>query len=145
MHRAFSIFIFNSKRELLTQQRAKTKYHSGGLWSNTCCGHPKAEEKLQEAAHRRLREEMGFDCKLKKKFCFIYNTNFKNGLTENEYDCIFTGRFDGKPKPNPKEVKDYKWISLKELKQDIKKNPEKYSFWLKKILGKIVKENITLV
>lgn len=137
LHRAFSIFIFNSKGELLIQQRAKTKYHSGGLWSNTVCSHPKLNETYQQAVHRRLKEEMGFDCKLKKLFCFIYNTGFQNGLIENEYDCVFIGKFDGKPKPNPKEVMNYKWISVKELKQDIIKNSNKYSIWLKIALSRI--------
>jgi isopentenyl-diphosphate Delta-isomerase len=131
LHRAFSIFIFNSKGEVLLQQRAKTKYHSGGLWSNTVCSHPRPGETYSKATHRRLKEEMGFDCKLKKLFCFIYNAGFKNGLSENEYDCVFTGRFDGVPRPNKKEVMDFKWISVKDLKKDIKKHPNKYSVWLK--------------
>jgi len=137
LHRAFSIFIFNSKGELLIQQRAKTKYHSGGLWSNTVCSHPKPNETYLQAAHRRLKEEMGFNCKLKKLFCFIYNTSFQNGLIENEYDCVLIGKFDGNPKPNPKEVMNYKWILIKELKQDIKKNPNKYTIWLKLVLKRI--------
>ncbi len=137
LHRAFSIFIFNSEGDLLIQQRAKTKYHSGGLWSNTVCSHPKPDETYLQAAHRRLKEEMGFDCNLKKSFCFIYNTGFQNGLIENEYDCVFIGKFDGTPKPNHKEIMDYKWISMKELKQDIIKNPSKYSVWLKIALNKI--------
>lgn len=108
LHRAFSIFVFNSKGELLIQQRAKIKYHSGELWSNTCCGHPKPNESYQKAVHRRLKEEMGFDCNIKKLFCFIYKIDFKNGLIENEYDCVFIGEFDGMPKPNTKEIKNYK-------------------------------------
>ncbi len=142
LHRAFSIFTFNSKGELLLQKRAKTKYHSGGLWSNTCCGHPKPNETYQQAVHRRLKEEMGFDCKLKKLFCFKYKLALKGGLIENEYDCVFIGRFNGEPKPNSKEVMDYKWISIKELKQDIVKNPDKYTVWLKKILKKIKNSQI---
>lgn len=137
LHRAFSIFVFNSKGELLVQQRAKTKYHSGELWSNTVCSHPKLNETYHQAVHRRLKEEMNFDCKLKKIFCFIYNTGFQNGLIENEYDCVFIGKFDGKPKPDPKEIMAYKWISIKELKQDIIANPNKYSVWLKLALNKI--------
>ena len=137
LHRAFSIFIFNSTGELLIQQRAKTKYHSGGLWSNTVCSHPKPNETYLQATHRRLKEEMGFDCKLKKLFCFIYNTGFQNGLIENEYDCVFIGKFDGKPKPNPKEIMNHKWISLKKLKQDIISHPKKYSVWLKIALNRI--------
>jgi len=137
LHRAFSIFVFNSKRALLLQQRAKEKYHSGGLWSNTVCSHPQPGETYNKAVHRRLREEMGFDCKLKKSFCFIYNTGFQNGLIENEYDCVFIGKFNGKPNPNPEEVMDYKWIPLKELKKDIVQNPDKYSFWFKIALKRI--------
>ncbi|MBS3145193.1 isopentenyl-diphosphate Delta-isomerase [Candidatus Woesearchaeota archaeon] len=137
LHRAFSIFIFNSNEELLIQQRAKTKYHSGGLWSNTVCSHPKPNETYLQATHRRLKEEMGFDCKLKKLFCFIYNTGFQNGLIENEYDCVFIGKFDGKPKPNHKEIMNYKWISIKELKKDITSHPAKYSIWLKIALNRI--------
>lgn len=137
LHRAFSIFIFNSRGELLIQQRAKTKYHSGGLWSNTVCSHPKPNETYNQAVHRRLNEEMGFNCKLKKLFCFIYNAGFQNGLIENEYDCVFIGKFDGNPKPNPQEIMDYKWVSMKELKQEIIKNPNKFSVWLKIALNRI--------
>ena len=137
LHRTSNVFIFNSKGELLIQQRAKTKYHSGGLWSNTVCSHPKPNETYLQATHRRLKEEMGFDCKLKKLFCFIYNTGFQNGLIENEYDCVFIGKFDGKPKPNHKEIMNYKWISIKELKKDITSHPAKYSIWLKIALNRI--------
>jgi isopentenyl-diphosphate Delta-isomerase len=134
LHRAFSIFIVNSNGELLIQQRHKTKYHSGGLWSNSVCSHPKPNE--------RLKEEMGFDCKLKKLFCFIYNAGFQNGLIENEYDCVFIGKFDGKPKPNHKEIMNYKWIPLKELKKDIISYPNKYSVWLKIALNRIKSSQI---
>lgn len=137
LHRAFSIFIFNSKGELLIQQRAVAKYHSGGLWSNTVCSHPRPNETYQQAVHRRLNEEMGFNCKLKKIFCFIYKNDFQNGLSENEYDCVFIGKFNGKPKPNTQEIMDYKWISVKELRQEIIKNENKYSIWLKLALEKI--------
>lgn len=136
LHKAFSIFVFNSKNQLLIQQRAKNKYHSPKLWSNSVCGHPRPNETYSKAIHRRLKEEMGFDCKLKKLFCFIYNAGFHNGLTENEYDCVFVGKFDGMPKPNKKEIMAYKWASLKELKKDIFKNPNKYSVWLKIALKK---------
>ncbi len=136
LHRAFSIFVFNSKKELLIQQRAKTKYHSGRLWSNTVCSHPRPGENYQQAAHRRLKEEMGFDCRLKKAFCFIYNTRFQNDLVENEHDSVLVGMFDGKPRPNPKEVMNYKWVPIKELKQDVIKNPHKYTVWLRIALEK---------
>ena len=134
LHRAFSIFVFNSKGELLIQQRAKTKYHSSSLWSNTVCSHPRPDEEYHKATHRRLMEEMGFDCKLKKLFCFIYKSELGNGLIENEYDCVFRGSYDGEIKTNPKEVMKYRWINLDELKEDIKKSPDKYSVWLKIVL-----------
>lgn len=137
LHRAFSIFIFNSKGELLIQQRAKTKYHSGGLWSNTVCSHPKPNETYSQAVHRRLKEEMGFDCKLKKLFCFIYNAGFENGLIENEYDCVFIGKYNGMPKPNVQEIMNSKWVPINELKRDTDKNPKKYSVWLKVALKRI--------
>lgn len=136
LHRAFSIFVFNSEGELLLQQRVESKYHSGGLWSNTVCSHPRPGESYLHAARRRLREEMGFDCELKKLFCFTYKVNFGNGLIENEYDGVFIGKFDGEPKPNPKEVMDYKWVKIKDLKEDVTKNSEKYSVWLKIILNR---------
>lgn len=135
LHRAFSIFVFNSKGELLLQQRAESKYHSGSLWSNTVCSHPQPGENYLQAAHRRLKEEMGFDCELKKLFSFIYKTDFKGGLIENEYDTVFIGRFDDQPKPNPAEVANCKWVEIKNLKKDIATNPEKYSVWLKIILN----------
>ncbi len=137
LHRAFSIFVFNSKGELLLQQRAKTKYHSGGLWSNTVCSHPKPNETYKQAIHRRLKEEMGFDCELKKEFCFIYKAKLDNDLIEYEYDCVFVGIFDKDPIPNPEEVMDYKWVSLIDLYKDIEKHPEKYTEWFKIALKKL--------
>lgn len=136
LHRAFSIFVFNPKKELLMQKRADSKYHSAGLWSNTTCSHPKPGESLIKACHRRLKEEMGFDCPLKRAFEFHYNFVFDNGLMENEIDHVFIGEYKGKVKLNKNEVSDYKWISLKDLKKEIKENPRKYSIWLKIILEK---------
>ena len=104
LHRAFSIFVFNSKGQMLIQKRAKEKYHSGGLWTNTCCSHPRPGEPIEKAAHRRLKEEMGFDCEIKEIFSFTYRVKFDNNLFENEYDHAFLGKFDGKPMPNSKEV-----------------------------------------
>ncbi|KKQ77274.1 MAG: Isopentenyl-diphosphate Delta-isomerase [Parcubacteria group bacterium GW2011_GWC1_38_6] len=138
LHRAFSVFVFNPKGELLIQQRAKTKYHSGGLWSNTACSHPQPRETCNQAAHKALIKEMGFDCKLKKAFNFIYRVDLQNGLTEYEYDCVFFGEFDGEPKPSHKEVMGYKWVSLRELRRDITKKPKKYSAWFKIALEKII-------
>ncbi len=137
LHRAFSIFVFNSKGEFLLQQRAQIKYHSPGLWSNTVCSHPKPNETYKQAIHRRLKEEMGFDCELKKLFCFIYKAELPNGLIEHEYDCVFVGKFDGIPQPNPQEVMNYKWVPLKKLKQDVKNNSNRYTVWFKIALNKI--------
>jgi isopentenyl-diphosphate delta-isomerase len=134
LHEAFSIFIFNKKNELLLQQRALDKYHSGGLWSNTVCSHPKFGEELCKAVQRRLKEEMGFSTPLQEIFSFTYKSFFKNGITEYEFDYIFVGKYNKNPKPDKKEVMDYKWISLTDLKKDIGKNPSVYTSWLKIIL-----------
>jgi len=138
LHRCFSAFVFNSEGKLLLQQRAKSKYHSGGLWSNTCCSHPRPGEAVEAAAHRRLKEELGFDCPLKEAFTFIYKTKFDNGLFEHEFDHVFIGKFDGSPIPNPEEVESWTWVSLAELKKDIKENPENYTYWLKVSIGKVI-------
>jgi len=133
LHRSFSIFIFNSKGELLIQQRAKSKYHSPLLWSNTCCSHPRPNEKLIQAAKRRLKEEMGIECDLKEIFSFIYRAKSGKWI-EHEFDHVFLGKFDGNPKPNKKEVEGFKWINLQALKREMKKHPRKYTFWFKHIL-----------
>lgn len=139
LHRAFSILIFNSEGELLIQERNPKKYHSGGVWSNTCCSHPRPGEKLEEAVHRRLKEECGFDTNLKKKFSFIYKAKLDNGLTEHELDHVFLGEYNGDPKPDPKEISRMKWIKPDELKKAIKISPEEYAPWFRiivKILDK---------
>ena len=130
LHRAFSVFIFNSEGKLLLQQRALTKYHSPGVWTNTCCSHPRPGESVLEAAHRRLPEEMGFDCEVTELFTFTYRTPFTNGLTEYEYDHVLIGKYDKDPIPNPTEVEAFQWISLKELKQNLSRSPKHYSSWL---------------
>ncbi len=134
LHRCFSILVFNSKGELLLQQRALSKYHCGGLWTNTCCSHPRPGEVTGEAAHRRLKEEFGFDTEFKELFTFIYRAGFDNGLTEWEFDHVFVGTYDGKPDPNPEEIGDYMWISPEELRKDVEENPEKYTPWFRIIL-----------
>ncbi len=131
LHRAFSIFVFNSKGELLLQKRARNKYHSGGLWTNTCCSHPRPGETIEKAAHRRLREEMGFDCVLKEIYSFTYQVEFEYNLFENEYDHVLQGEFDGEPMLNPEEASDCKWIDVEKLKKDIQDNPDNYTHWLK--------------
>ena len=131
LHRAFSVFIFNSKGELMLQQRASSIYHSPTLWTNTCCSHPRENESYLEAAHRRLIEEMGFDCNLTFKFNFIYKANLDNGLTEHELDYVFVGVFDEEPNLNPLEVMAYRWVEMEDLKKDIDKNPQNYTAWFK--------------
>ena len=134
LHRSFSIFIFNSRGKLLLQKRALDKYHSGGLWSNTCCSHQENPGILIQMANHRLKEEMGFTCKLEEVSSFIYKTAVGNGLIENELDHVFFGISDDKPKPNKREVTDYKYLALYKIKKDISKNPEKYTKWFKIIL-----------
>ena len=131
LHRAFSVFVFNLKGELLLQQRAEEKYHSAGLWSNTCCSHPIKGEKIETAISRRLQQEMGMVCETEFKFSFIYKALFENGLTEHELDHVYFGTTDSQPVPEPAEVKDWKYISLKDLAIDVEVNPENYSAWLK--------------
>lgn len=134
LHRAFSVFVFNNQNELLLQQRAFSKYHSGGLWTNTCCSHPRPGEDTIDAAHRRLEEEMGFDCELTEKFSFLYQTPFDNGLSEHELDFVFTGVFDGIPHINTSEVAAYRWISLPALEQEVAEYPDHFTIWFKIIL-----------
>ena len=136
LHRAFSIFVCNEKNELLLQKRVNNKYHSWNLWANTCCSHQRPKETLEKAAHRRLKEEMGFNCELKEAFSFTYTAELENGLSEHEYDHVFLGRYNNSPSPNPAEVSEWKWVSLSELKKDLKNNPQKYASWLKIILKK---------
>ncbi len=134
LHRAFSIFVFNSKHELLMQQRNKLKYHTPGLWSNTCCSHPRPNEELESAAHRRLREEMGFNCKLTKIFSCYYNLKLDNNLIEHEHDHVFIGFFNGEPLPVPAEVDNWQWISMKKLKEQIETSPHLFTPWFKIII-----------
>ena len=131
LHRAFSIFIFNEKGELMLQQRALSKYHSPGLWTNTCCSHPREGEKTIDAAHRRLIEEMGFDCEIKEVFSFTYKADVGQGLTENEFDHVYIGKFDDDPKINPDEVNDWKFVSMEEIRKDMKLSPEQYTVWFR--------------
>lgn len=138
-HRAFSIFIFNSRGELLLQKREKNKYHSPGLWTNTCCSHQRMGEELNEATHRRLKEEMGFDSDLEEIFKFSYNIAFNEDLHENEYDHVFIGRYNGKVDINPKEVEEFKWVELGALKKDVKEFPNKYTYWFKLSIDKVIK------
>ena len=134
LHRAFSVFVFNHKKELLLQQRALEKYHSGGLWTNTCCSHPAPGETPEMAGERRLHEEMGFSTPLKKRFAFEYRVALDNELTEHELDHVLTGTFDGDIIPNPEEVMAYRWVTADQLKQELREHPEHFTAWLKIIV-----------
>ncbi|PHQ28263.1 MAG: isopentenyl-diphosphate delta-isomerase [Leeuwenhoekiella sp.] len=136
LHRAFSVFIFNDAKELMIQQRALSKYHSPGLWTNTCCSHQREGESHIAAGKRRLMEEMGFTAELEESISFIYKAPFDNGLTEHEYDHILTGSYNGEPNLNPEEVAAWKWMSLPDIKTDMEKNPQVYTAWFKIIFEK---------
>ncbi len=131
LHRAFSVFTFNDKGELLLQQRAADKYHSPLLWTNTCCSHQRNGETNLEAGKRRLQEEMGFTCDLEEVFSFIYKAPFDNGLTEHELDHVMVGKFNENPKINKEEVEAFKWMTLEDVKTDMENNPDIYTEWFK--------------
>lgn len=124
----------------MLQKRAETKYHSGKLWTNTCCSHPKPGESIDEAAHRRLQEEMGFDCELKEIFSFTYQAQLDRDLFEYEYDHVLVGSYDGKPTPDQEEVEDWKWIGLKTLRCTIREKPEQYTCWFKISIDRVIAE-----
>lgn len=137
LHRAISIFVFNEKWEFLLQQRAKHKYHAGGLWTNTVCSHPRKWESYEDAVQRRLQEEMGFSCPLEKLWIIIYDVWFLEwNLREYEYDTIFIWTYNGEVNLNTEEAMDYKWINLEELKNDIQKNKNNYTPWFLEIFKK---------
>ncbi len=129
LHRAFSIFVFDDADRLLLQRRATGKYHSGGLWSNTCCSHPRAGEALLDAAHRRLREEMGFDCPLQVAFGFVYRAELDHGLEEHEYDHVVVGRFGGTPAPDAGEVEDWRWADVPAIRTELAGDPRAFTAW----------------
>lgn len=129
LHRAFSVFIFNSKGEMLMQQRALTKYHSAGLWTNACCSHPMPGEKTIDAAQRRLMEELGFEAPIEKIFDFTYKAEFDNGLTEHEFDHVFAGEYEGEIDANPDEVKDFSYKEISEIKNMLQEHPQKFTAW----------------
>jgi isopentenyl-diphosphate Delta-isomerase len=129
LHRAFSIFIFNKSGEMLLQQRADTKYHSAGLWTNACCSHPQPGEETLAAAHRRLKEEMGFDTELTKAFDFVYKSSFENGLTEYEFDHVFVGKYDEAIDFNKEEVKAVVYKSIEEIKKELEEASDRYTAW----------------
>lgn len=137
LHRAISVFIFNSKGELLLQRRAKDKYHSNSLWTNTCCTHPRPEEPILEAASRRLFEEMGMHSTLEHQFSFVYKAALDNEMTEYEYDHVFFGITDNEPLINPKEVSEWAYRSLQEIEMLLKQSPELFTEWFKLIFDQV--------
>lgn len=135
LHRAFSVFIFNRNGELLLQQRALEKYHSPGLWTNTCCSHQRDGESNIEAGKRRLQEEMGFSCAMEEVFWFVYKASFENGLTEHELDHVMIGYYDKDPEINKEEVASFKWMAVEDVRNDILNHPELYTEWFKIIFN----------
>jgi isopentenyl-diphosphate delta-isomerase len=144
LHRAFSVFIFNSNNQLLLQQRAFSKYHSGGMWTNTCCSHPRDQESVIAAGKRRLEEEMGMSCELTKVFDFIYKAKMENDLYEHEFDHVLFGYSDELPKLNKEEVESYKYKSLRDIQIEIVKTPELYTEWFKICFKEVVLRNKSL-
>jgi isopentenyl-diphosphate Delta-isomerase len=137
LHRAFSVFIFSHQGELMLQQRSFSKYHSPGLWTNTCCSHPRIDEENLTAAHRRMKEEMGFDCDLDEAFSFTYKAEVGNGLIEHEFDHVFIGKYDKAPVINPEEATNWRFASMSELKKDILTYPENYTVWFRIALSEV--------
>ena len=139
LHRAFSVFVLNNQNQVMMQQRAHHKYHSGGLWTNTCCSHPRKGEDNEAAVHRRLQEEMGFDCRVEKAFDFIYRAELDQGLTEHEFDHLFIGHYNEAPQINPDEVADWKRMDIEDIGRDLEENPERYTAWFKIIFDRFYK------
>lgn len=143
LHRAFSVFIFNSSGDMLLQKRAQKKYHSGGLWTNACCSHPRPGEEVTAAAERRLKEELGFSTALQKRFSFIYKAALDNGLTEHEYDHVFTGIYNGEIQANLDEAEDYCYMCLSKIDEELNFHPGKFTVWFKIAYPKL-KQHIQL-
>lgn len=137
LHRAISVFIFDDQGRLLLQQRAAHKYHTANLWTNTCCSHPMPGEKALDAAHRRLREEMGMEADLSFAFAFKYRAAFDNGLTEHEIDHVFIGYSNHQPAPNPAEVADYRWLNQTDIERGVNAQPDAYTAWFKLIYQRV--------
>jgi isopentenyl-diphosphate delta-isomerase len=136
LHRAFSVFVLNSRGEMLLQRRAEGKYHSGGLWTNTCCSHPRPGEDVHEAARRRLREEMGIDTDLTPLFRFTYRAEVGPGLVEHEYDHVLAGRYDGEPVPAVDEVDGWRWLPVRDVADEVRRNPEAFTPWFRVVLSR---------
>lgn len=139
LHRAFSVFVFNEKNELMLHQRSFDKYHSGGLWTNTCCSHPRIGESVKEAALRRLKEEMGFVCPVEFQFSFVYRSELDNKMIEHEFDHVFFGYYNENPAPNPDEVQDWCFKSMETIAIELQQQPELYTSWFKVVFENIYK------
>ena len=135
LHRAFSIFLINHEKKFLLQKRAANKYHSGGLWTNTCCGHAIPDEEIKKTAVRRLKEEMGISCDFEHLFSFQYKVVLHNSLTENEIDHVYIGSFNGLPALNTDEAEDYRWVGLPEIVAEIEQSPDNFTYWFKEIVS----------
>ncbi len=144
LHRAFSVLIFNSKGEMLLQQRAQGKYHSGGLWTNACCSHPQPGETPEQAGQRKLMQEMGFACELTFSHKFIYKVQLNNDLIEYEWDYVLLGYYDGIPLMNETEAQAWKYVTLETVQQDARKNPGAYTYWFKLILNQPELQSLAL-
>lgn len=131
LHRAFSIFVFDVNRRIMLQQRALTKYHSPGLWTNTCCSHPREGEAVLDAGLRRLQEEMGFVTELNKVFDFVYKSDVGQGLIEHEFDHVLIGHYNAEPVINPAEVEDWKWMEAEDILKDMEASPDRYTVWFR--------------
>jgi isopentenyl-diphosphate delta-isomerase len=135
LHRAFSVLLFNAKSEILLQKRSANKYHSAGLWTNTCCSHPKPGEKIEDAVRRRLQEEMGINAQPKYLYKFVYRAELGNNLIEHELDYVFTAQFNGEPEVNSDEVEQWKYVTLPGVKNDVLQNPDAYTYWFRLMLN----------
>lgn len=140
LHRAFSVYVFDSSQRLLIQRRSSTKYHFGGVWANTCCSHPRPGEAVMDAAHRRLNEEMGFDCPLEHRFSFVYHAVSPNGLVEHELDHVFTGAHLGSISPNQSEVDAWKWIDQSAVLREIEEKPSDFAPWFRTAAPRVFSE-----
>lgn len=138
LHRAFSIFVFNDQNEMLLQRRAASKYHSPGLWSNACCSHPRPGEAVVDAAHRRLQEELGFDCALNPTFSFLYRAQLEAGLIEHEYDHVLFGRYSGAPAPDPAEADACTFEPEEVIRQALADDPQKFTAWFRLCVDRVL-------
>lgn len=139
LHRALSIFVFNSKGQLLIHRRAMGKYHSSGLWTNTCCSHPRPGEAIADAALRRLKEEMGFQTPLTELFSFLYKADLGNGIYEHEFDHVFIGKSDEFPFPDRREVAEWKWMSTDAISTEIDNHPNDFTIWFQLIFKDVIR------